>query len=90
MIRWDNILTVILVILVIHAVQQIFAVAAIHGQGLQNLYERVFRPELRAVFWLEVLVLAIVIIARVRGRCRRKGRWKGTRSSTSVAAGVAR
>ena len=75
MIRWDNIIWAGMLLLGVFAVAKLLEVWSIHGPNLIVLYERIFRPELRPLFWLEVLVLAIVVLRAIRiSRGRKKDR----------------
>ena len=65
MIRWDNVFGLLLVLLLGHLVLQGIEVLDAHGPALRNLYEELFSPELRPVFWLEVLALSCAVVFRL-------------------------
>lgn len=70
MIRWDNVLLLVLLLLIAHAVREFVLVCSTHGPNLIHLYERIFRPELQPVFWLEVFLLLAVLVYRWRSALR--------------------
>lgn len=72
MIRWGNIIGFAMLLLGIFAMINLVEVCSIHGPNLVVLYERIFRPELRPVFWLELLVFAIVVLRGIRGSMNRR------------------
>jgi hypothetical protein len=72
MIRWDNILLLLIVFLLVWVVREVAVVLSLHGSNLMDLYERIFSPELRPVFKLELFILVIAILVQVRRKMRRR------------------
>ncbi|MCG3132881.1 MAG: hypothetical protein FLDDKLPJ_03747 [Phycisphaerae bacterium] len=70
--RWDNILLLFILVLGIWATHQLVVVLSIHGDHLMGLYERTFSPRERPIVKLEMLVLIMVIVARMRLAARRR------------------
>lgn len=65
MIRWDNLMAVIVALLVILTIHQALTVYTTHRDTLQAWYEHTFTPEQRPILILELLVLGLVITVRL-------------------------
>ena len=72
MIRWDNVFGLLLVLLLGHLVLQGAEVLSAHGPAIRNAYEDLLSPELRPVFWLEMLALACAVVFRLWRSARRR------------------
>lgn len=66
MVRWDNILLLIVFALIILAVGQLVTVVDVHGATMEAWYLRAFSPGMRPILWFEVLLLIIVVVLRLR------------------------
>lgn len=71
--RWDNILVLLIIALMIFALRELVVSISLHGPSLQDLYERTFKPEMRPILKLELLLLGIAVLVAVRRRFRRDG-----------------
>ncbi|KAB2942483.1 MAG: hypothetical protein F9K17_12365 [Phycisphaerae bacterium] len=70
--RWDNILSLFIAVLGIWAAHQFVVVLSIHGENLMKLYERTFSPAERPILKLELLLLAMAVVAGMRRAAKRK------------------
>ncbi|MBE7456604.1 MAG: hypothetical protein KJ057_17895 [Phycisphaerae bacterium] len=70
--RWENVLVLFIVVLGIWATHQLVVVLSIHGEYLTTLYERTFSPAERPILKLELLLLAMAVVAGMRRAAKRK------------------
>ena len=71
MMRWDNILLLLIVGFIIISVRQLIIVLCQHGPALLDLYARTISPPLRPFIKLAASILVIAVLAGFWQSCRR-------------------